>query len=196
MGACVEYLIDALACTWDLIKRIIVYCGIYISLFSCININRTINIRGHLVRVISVDTSKQVDPIQFMKLLVYYWSSKYLDKDFDTFNRLLKQHMKNIQYFSVTVSVDRILPSGNVKQIAIDNRVEINVSLLERTVDVMHRHHDYLDSSNSETCNADSPHSKNIICRHVIEDSYGFDLIDILDFAVGRSKCQLLSTKP
>ena len=155
-----------------------------------------INILGHLVRVISVDTYKQVDPIQFMKLLVYYWSSKYLDKDFDTFNRLLKQHMKNIQYFTVTVSVNRILPSGNLKQIAIDNRVEINVSLLERTVDVVHRHHDSLDSSNSETCNADSPHSKNIICRHVIEDSYGFDLIDILDFAVGRSKCQLLSTKP
>ena len=176
MGACTEYLIDVLAHTWDLAKRIIVYCGIYYTLFPCMGVNRSLITRGHLVRFISVDTSGLIDSVQFMKILTYYWSSKYIDKDFYTFKRLLKQHINIIpSHFSVIVYVDQ-LPSNN--KMSIGKYIEINVSISEHTVNVTHR----VDP-------------KNTICQHEIEDSYGFDLIDILDFAIGRSKCALLRTK-
>jgi hypothetical protein len=174
MGACTEYLIDVLAYTWDLIKRIIIYCGIYITLLSCNN--KPINIRGNLVDIKSVIIDN-CDNKPFMRLLVYFWSSKYLDKDFDTFIRLLRQHLKNIPsyQFKVMLNISRLCPVSG--EIMYNNYAHIDVDLIARTVSVVH---------------TQIPEGKT--CIHEIEDTYGFDLIDILDFAIGRSKCPLLNT--
>ncbi len=168
-----EYFIDIIAYIWDIIKYIIVYCGIYLNLFKCVNMKNTMIIRRQTITIKSIKMYGRTEEqkMQFMKLLIYYWSSKYLDKDFDTFIRIFDRHIKNIPNSKFTAII-------NISQQKYDMR--INVNLTDRTVNVSHIKFNDVDPSNIE------------ICTHVIEDSYGFDLIDILDFAVGRSICPLI----
>jgi hypothetical protein len=171
MAACCtsEYWVDILAYMWDLFKFIIVYFGIYINLCPCMNVYKKMNLRGktivfkhiNIIQYENINNLKNKN-IQFMKLLIYFWSSKYTDKDFNTFIKLLNRHIPGLSNTSFTLII-------NISQQRHD--IRINVDLRNCTVNTNHIT------------------DKLLVCTHEIEDSYGFDLIDILDFAIGRDVC-------
>ena len=177
---CTECIVDIIAYTWDVIKYILVYCGIYLNLYTCVHINRNMIIRGSIIRFTEININQSSElksykqDIRFTKLLIYYWSSKYTDKDFDTFIYMIKRHIGSLMDASFTLVLNITLPqykhaSGDInRQI---HNVCVDVNLSKHTVSVKHM------SNNS------------VLCVHDIEDSYGFDLFDILDFAIGRSIC-------
>ena len=165
----IECVVDIIAYIWNLIKYLIVYCGIYINLCPCMNVKRQMNLRGKTIVFKKVNIHQPVNlkyqNIQFMKLLIYYWSSKYIDKDFNTFICLLNRYIPGLSQSSFTLFL-------NIEHHRHD--MQLNIDLLNHTVQVVHISNQLL------------------ICKHTIEDSYGFDLLDILDFVIGRSKCPLI----
>lgn len=165
----VEYWVDIIAYLWDIFKYLIVYVGIYINLCPCMNVKRQMNLRGKPIIFKKVNIHQHIHlkhkHIQFMKLLIYYWSSKYIDKDFDTFICLLDKYISELSKSSFTLFL-------NIEHHRHD--MQLNIDLINRTVQVVHISNQLL------------------ICTHTIDDSYGFDLLDILDFAIGRSKCPLI----
>ena len=198
-----ECIVDIIAYTWDLIKYILVYCGIYLNLYTCVHINRDMSIRGSIIRFKEINIHQRINSptsslytssmktspytssmikqnARFMKLLIYYWSSKYTDKDFDTFIRIVNQHLSCLSDVSFTLVLN-ISNKKTVNQLRLYDResyksynVNINIDLSNRIVNVKHI-------------------TKNLlVCVHNIDDSYGFDLLDILDFAIGRSVCPLI----
>ena len=198
-----ECIVDIIAYTWDLIKYILVYCGIYLNLYTCVHINRDMSIRGSIIRFKEINIHQRINSptsslytssmktspytssmikqnARFMKLLIYYWSSKYTDKDFDTFIRIVNQHLSCLSDVSFTLVLN-ISNKKTVNQLRLYDResyksynVNINIDLSNRIVSVKHI-------------------TKNLlVCVHNIDDSYGFDLLDILDFAIGRSVCPLI----
>ena len=203
-----ECIVDIIAYTWDLIKYILVYCGIYLNLYTCVHINRDMIIRGSIIRFKEINIHQRVNSptpslytssiktssmktspytssmkkqnTRFMKLLIYYWSSKYTDKDFDTFIRIVNQHLGCLSDVSFTLVLN-ISNKKTANQLRLYDResyksynVNINIDLSNRIVNVKHI-------------------TKNLlVCVHNIDDSYGFDLLDILDFAIGRSVCPLI----
>ena len=200
---CTECIVDIIAYTWDLIKYILVYCGIYLNLYTCVHINRDMSIRGSIIRFKEINIHQRINSptsslytssmktspytssmikqnARFMKLLIYYWSSKYTDKDFDTFIRIVNQHLGCLSDVSFTLVLN-ISNKKTVNQLRLYDResyksynVNINIDLSNRIVNVKHI-------------------TKNLlVCVHNIDDSYGFDLLDILDFAIGRSVCPLI----
>jgi len=165
----IECIVDIIAYIWNLIKYLIVYCGIYLNLCPCMNVHLKMNLRGKTIVFKKVNIHQDLNlkhkNIQFMKLLIYYWSSKYIDKDFDTFICLLNRYIFGLSELSFTVFL-------NIEHHRHD--MQLNIDLLNHTVNVVHIS------------------DKLLICKHTIDDSYGFDLLDILDFAIGRSKCPLI----
>ena len=163
-----EYWVDIVAYIWDIFKLIIVYFGIYINLCPCMNMKRQMNLRRKMIIFKKVNIHQHVNlkhqNTRFIKLLIYYWSSKYIDKDFDTFIRLLKQYIPELSKSSFTLFL-------NIEYHRHD--IQLNIDLLNHTVNVVHISNQLL------------------ICKHIIDDSYGFDLLDILDFAIGRFQCPL-----